>query len=129
MHQFCSTTHSASKFHYHFTKEIISRYVFLLGDHSFSVYAQFSKKLTFLTPWYPHIRVCITEYEMSGFLKKIFICTKWMILTQSKLQHSLLTLFHLLGYNDVLNVTIKGYWLTIIKGFVMCYKNQTTVFN
>ena len=26
--------------------------------HSFSTYAKFFKKLTFLTPWYAHVRVC-----------------------------------------------------------------------
>ena len=26
-------------------------------DHSFKTYAKFSKKLTFLTPWYGHVRV------------------------------------------------------------------------
>ena len=30
-----------------------------LWDHSFSTYAKFSEKLTFLTPWYAHVRVHI----------------------------------------------------------------------
>ena len=29
---------------------------FNVGDHSFSTYARFSKKVTFATPWYAHVR-------------------------------------------------------------------------
>ena len=40
---------------------IILRFVhsispFNVGDHSFSTYAKFSKKVTFATPWYAHVR-------------------------------------------------------------------------
>ena len=31
----------------------------MIGGHPFSTYANFSEKLTFLTPWYAHVRVRI----------------------------------------------------------------------
>ena len=33
-------------------------------DHSFSTYAKFSEKLTFLTPWYAHVSVRIRGWKM-----------------------------------------------------------------
>ena len=39
-------------------------------------YAKFSEKLTFLTPWYAHVRVRIRELEMSVFRK--ILCTSLM---------------------------------------------------
>ena len=38
-------------------------------DHPLSTYAKYSKKLTFLTPWYAHVRVCIRRLEMLVFRK------------------------------------------------------------
>ena len=36
--------------------------------HSFSTYAKFSKKLTFLTTWYTHVRVSLSKCEISSVL-------------------------------------------------------------
>ena len=36
-------------------------------DHPLSTYAKFSEKLTFLTPWYVHVRVYIRGLEMLVF--------------------------------------------------------------
>ena len=40
-----------------------------IRDHSFSTYAKFSEKITFLTHWYAHVRVRIRELEMLFFQK------------------------------------------------------------
>ena len=40
-------------------------------NHSFNMCATFSKKLTFLTPWYAHVRVRIRRLEML-ILRKIY---------------------------------------------------------
>ena len=42
-----------------------------LRDHPFSTYAKFSEKLTFLTPWYWYVRVCIRGLEMLVFRKHL----------------------------------------------------------
>ena len=41
----------------------------LLRGHPLSTYAKFSEKLTFLTPWYAHVRVRIRGLEMLVFRK------------------------------------------------------------
>ena len=38
-------------------------------DHSFSTYAKFSEKLSFLTPRYAHVHVRMRGYEMMVFRK------------------------------------------------------------
>ena len=50
-----------------------------LGDHSFSTFAQFSEKITFLTPWYAHVGVRIRG-KKCYFFGKCCVRTKWMIL-------------------------------------------------
>ena len=42
---------------------------FLQWVHSLSTYAKFSVKLTFLTPWYAHVRVRVRGSEMLVFRK------------------------------------------------------------
>ena len=46
-----------------------------MGDHSFSTYAKFSKKLLFLTPWYAHVRVRM-KWQLPG---KCYVRTKRLI--------------------------------------------------
>ena len=41
------------------------------GTNDFSTYAKFPEKLTFLTPWYAHVRVHIWEYEMLIFRRTL----------------------------------------------------------
>ena len=40
-----------------------------IRDHPLSTYANFFEKLTFLTPWYAHVRVRIGRLEMLVFQK------------------------------------------------------------
>ena len=40
-----------------------------IRDHPLSTYANFFEKLTFLTPWYAHVRVRIRGLEMLVFQK------------------------------------------------------------
>ena len=40
-----------------------------VGDHSFGTYAKISKKLTFITFWYAHVRVRIRGYKNVSFPK------------------------------------------------------------
>ena len=44
------------------------------GNHLFSTYAHFSKKLNFFTPWYAHVRVRIRGLLIFG---KFRLCTKY----------------------------------------------------
>ena len=41
----------------------------IIWGHPFSVYAKFLEKLTFLTPWYAHVRMRIRRQEMLVFQK------------------------------------------------------------
>ena len=50
-----------------FSMKFISMIMISLWDHPFSTYAKFSEKLTFLTPWYTHVRVRIRGSEMLVF--------------------------------------------------------------
>ena len=49
----------------------------ILRGHSFSTYAKFSEKLTFLTLWYAHV-VRVRGWEIKFFGKNC-VRTKWMI--------------------------------------------------
>ena len=49
-----------------------------LRDHSFSTYAKFSVKLTFLTPWHAHVRKRQRARNIT-FFGKLCVGTKWMI--------------------------------------------------
>ena len=51
------------------TKTLEKGVKFLLGGHPFSTYAKFSEKLTFLTPWYAHVRARIRGLGMLTFRK------------------------------------------------------------
>ena len=39
--------------------KVIAVFAIHTRDHSFNTYTKFSEKLTFLTPWYAHVGVCI----------------------------------------------------------------------
>ena len=41
-----------------------------VGGHPLSMYAKFYEKVTFLTPWYAHVRVRIRGLEMLVFFGK-----------------------------------------------------------
>ena len=51
--------------------EILENNGINVGGHPLSTYVKCSGKLTFLTPWYAHVRVLIRELEMLVF-RKIF---------------------------------------------------------
>ena len=50
-----------------------------------SMSTKFSKKLTFLTPWYIHVRVRIRGFEMLGFME--ILCTYLMDDPKMKTKH------------------------------------------
>ena len=58
-----------------------------------STYAKFSEKLTFLTPWYAHVRVHTRGLEMLAFRK---ILRTYLMDNPP----SLLFLFNTIGYRD-----------------------------
>ena len=59
---------------------------------SFSTYAKFSEKLTFLVPWYTHVGLPISGSGVKKcyFFGKYCVRTKWMILLQAQLRSSYL---------------------------------------
>ena len=47
-------------------------------DYSFSIYAKFSEKLTFRTPWYAHVRVYIRGIRNISFLENFaYFLNEW----------------------------------------------------
>ena len=42
-----------------YLKDLRNVYEIISGDHSFIMFAKFFEKLTFLTPWYVHVRLRI----------------------------------------------------------------------
>ena len=62
--------------------------VFLNRDHSFSTYAILSKKLTFLTPSYVHLRVRVTlsenfAYVLNEWSLSLLLSPLWLLLLLS----------------------------------------------
>ena len=53
------------------TLKKIAYLAFRLLGHLLSAFAKFSEKLTFLTPWYAHVRVRIRELKMVVFRKSL----------------------------------------------------------
>ena len=50
------------------------------GCHSFSTHAKYSEKLTFLTPWYPHVRVSIRSKKMLFFSEYLaYELNEWLL--------------------------------------------------
>ena len=47
----------------------VNHFKWLIRGYPFSIYAKFSEKLTFLTPWYAHVRVRIRGLEILIFRK------------------------------------------------------------
>ena len=47
---------------------------FIVWDHSFSTYAKFSEKLTFLILWYALIRPCLFYRLWAAFSRDVFQC-------------------------------------------------------
>ena len=61
-----------------------------LRDHSFSMYAKFSEKLTFFTPWYARVSVRIMGQEMLVFLENFaYVLNEW-----SQMRNYFLKFFH-----------------------------------
>ena len=58
------------------------RQIASVWGHSFSTYAKFSEKLTFLNPWYAHIHVSRTcahqGVRNASFSEKFSVITRWM---------------------------------------------------
>ena len=53
---------------------------FLVRDHPFSTYAKFLEYLTFLCPWYAHVRVHIRGREMLVFRKNFaYVLNGWSL--------------------------------------------------
>ena len=51
------------------------------GSHPLSTYAKFTKKLTFLTPWYAHVRVSFGFYvKFQGMALRCFILYLFLLL-------------------------------------------------
>ena len=52
--------------------------------HPFSTYTKFSEKLTFLTPWYAHIRVRIREVRNVSFSENFaYVLNAWSLSSQN----------------------------------------------
>ena len=48
-------------------KIFVNEFNILIGGHPLSTYAKYSEKLTFVTPWYAHVRVLIRGLQMLVF--------------------------------------------------------------
>ena len=51
---------------------------FVLGDHSFSMYAKFSKKPTFLTPLYEHVNMRQCVHVLIHCINVLNYCTEFV---------------------------------------------------
>ena len=75
-----------------------------VGGHPLSTYAKFSEKLTFLTPWYVHVRVRIRGLEMLVFRKIVEERRMLAIITKNNKYLNSILFFNFLKSNSVLKV-------------------------
>ena len=90
----------------------------LTRDHSFKMYATFSEKLTFLTPWYPHVH--LHTY--------ICVCSKCMISNRKTLR-STLWIYHFNKFLSVKEFAIQKtpiFWIKLPYIFRNIFRNIFT---
>ena len=87
--------------------ESVFIYSILISVHPLSTYVKFSEKLTFLTPWYAHLRVRIRGLEMLVFreILRTYLMDDPLVIIPIAIKMIILTVMYVTSY--LLNMISK----------------------